>query len=424
MDSLKTNITTKTNLTIEEAIAFIGQTIQSDKKSTASGEELNILQAIGRVTAEAVYARFNQPPFDRSPLDGYAFMSADSAGATQDYPIRLKVVAEVDAGDFFEGEIKTGEAVRIMTGASIPQGADCVIRQEDTDCGEEEVLIQQEVKAFENYCYAGEDFKKGDCLIPAGTKITAIEAGILASAGYQSVKVKPLPKVAVFSTGSELLESDEKLTSGKIYDSNRTLVTARLMELGLREGIEVIASEHADDDAESLYQRLVEVSEQADLIITTGGVSVGKKDIMHDVFSMPDTEKLFWRIVVKPGMPVIFGRVCGTPLIALSGNPYGAAVHLELLVRNALADFSGCETLRPKSEMAVMEDDFLKGSNTIRFVRAICRTDENGIGRVHLPKGLHSSGVLGSMQGCNCLIELKTGPEGVRRGELVKIILL
>lgn len=423
----------RTDISIDEAIAFIGETIKRDNIkcgainkdiAVASWEELNVLKAIGRVTAENVYAEFNQPPFDRSPLDGYALISRDSAGASKGMPIKLTVVAEVDAGDCFSGKIKNGEAVRIMTGAPIPEAADCVIRQEETDYGENEVLIYRELKPFENFCYAGEDYKKGDCLIPADTKITAIEAGILASAGYETVKVKALPKVALFSTGSELYEPGEKLEPGKIYDSNRTLVTSRLMELGLKEGIEIIASEHMKDDAEELYKRLVDVAKQVDLIVTTGGVSVGKKDIMHDVFNLPDTEKLFWRIVVKPGMPVIFGKVCGTPVIALSGNPYGAAVHMELLVRNALADVSGCENYRPESIMAVMDEDFSKGSNTVRYVRAVYKADENGVNRVRLPKGLHSSGVLGSMQGCNCLIEVPAGPDGISEGELVKVIIL
>ena len=367
-------------------------------------EEVELNKAGGRILAQDMVAEFNNPPFDRSPVDGYACKAEDLAGASSEHPVKLKVMEEVDAGQYSERVMESGQAVRIMTGAAIPKGCDCCIFQEDTDYGEETVEIYREVKQWDNYCVAGEDFKKGTTLLKKGTHIGYVEAAVLAGMGAAKVPVYRRPKVVLLTTGDEVVEPGNPLPAGKIYNSNMTMLSARMMELG----IEPFYMEAVKDNPQVMAEKIKEIAEQADMIITTGGVSVGKKDIMHESIRLIDAERIFWRVNMKPGMPTLFsvyenasgGKV---PVISLSGNPFGVAVTIELLIRPALEKMMQNPAIGLKEVTGVMADDFMKGIKGRRFIRAYW---ENG--RFHLPNGLHSNGVLSSMAGCNCLIDTKT----------------
>ena len=367
-------------------------------------EEVELNKAGGRILAQDMVAEFNNPPFDRSPVDGYACKAEDLAGASSEHPVKLKVMEEVDAGQYSERVMESGQAVRIMTGAAIPKGCDCCIFQEDTDYGEETVEIYREVKQWDNYCFAGEDFKKGTTLLKKGTHIGYVEAAVLAGMGAAKVPVYRRPKVVLLTTGDEVVEPGNPLPAGKIYNSNMTMLSARMMELG----IEPFYMEAVKDNPQVMAEKIKEIAEQADMIITTGGVSVGKKDIMHESIRLIDAERIFWRVNMKPGMPTLFsvyenasgGKV---PVISLSGNPFGVAVTIELLIRPALEKMMQNPAIGLKEVTGVMADDFMKGIKGRRFIRADW---ENG--RFHLPNGLHSNGVLSSMAGCNCLIDTKT----------------
>ena len=367
-------------------------------------EEVELNKAGGRILAQDMVAEFNNPPFDRSPVDGYACKAEDLAGASSEHPVKLKVMEEIDAGQYSERVVESGQAVRIMTGAAIPKGCDCCIFQEDTDYGEETVEIYREVKQWDNYCFAGEDFKKGTTLLKKGTHIGYVEAAVLAGMGAAKVLVYRRPKVVLLTTGDEVVEPGNPLPAGKIYNSNMTMLSARMMELG----IEPFYMEAVKDNPQVMAEKIKEIAEQADMIITTGGVSVGKKDIMHESIRLIDAERIFWRVNMKPGMPTLFsvyenasgGKV---PVISLSGNPFGVAVTIELLIRLALEKMMQNPAIGLKEVTGVMADDFVKGIKGRRFIRAYW---ENG--RFHLPNGLHSNGVLSSMAGCNCLIDTKT----------------
>ena len=367
-------------------------------------EEVELNKAGGRILAQDMVAEFNNPPFDRSPVDGYACKAEDLAGASSEHPVKLKVMEEIDAGQYSERVMESGQAVRIMTGAAIPKGCDCCIFQEDTDYGEETVEIYREVKQWDNYCFAGEDFKKGTTLLKKGTHIGYVEAAVLAGMGAAKVPVYRRPKVVLLTTGDEVVEPGNPLPAGKIYNSNMTMLSARMMELG----IEPFYMEAVKDNPQVMAEKIKEIAEQADMIITTGGVSVGKKDIMHESIRLIDAERIFWRVNMKPGMPTLFsvyenasgGKV---PVISLSGNPFGVAVTIELLIRPALEKMMQNPAIGLKEVTGVMADDFMKGIKGRRFIRAYW---ENG--RFHLPNGLHSNGVLSSMAGCNCLIDTKT----------------
>lgn len=377
-------------------------------------EEVKLWEARGRVLAEDIVANLNQPPFDRSPLDGYAVRGEDIENATKICPVQLKVIDEVMAGQMSHTVVGEKEAMRIMTGAPIPEGANCIVRQEDTDYGMENVLIYKSVKPFENYCYEGEDYKIGQKLIPKGSSLGSIEIGTLASLGRTKVRVRRLPRIGVMTTGDEIILPGKKLEEGKIYDSNLYTVATRLVEFG----IEPICQMEVGDNPETAAESIRELAKTADLILTTGGVSVGKKDIMHDVMELLGAKKLFWRVQLKPGSPMISAVYKNTLLICLSGNPFGAVANMELLVRPVLAKLMGDESLAPKKVRAVLEADFIKSSNVTRYVKAIYQE-----GRVFFPTNLHSSGILSSMIGCNCLVEVPANHTSIQKGEEVWVIL-
>ena len=387
-------------------------------------EEVELNKAGGRILAQDMVAEFNNPPFDRSPVDGYACKAEDLAGASSEHPVKLKVMEEIDAGQYSERAVEHGQAVRIMTGAAIPKGCDCCIYQERTNYGEDFVEIYTEQKQWDNYCFAGEDFKKGTTLLKKGTHIGYVEAAVLAGMGAAKVPVYRQPKIVLLTTGDEVVEPGKPLLAGKIYNSNMTMLSARMRELG----IEPFYMEAVKDDPQIMAEKLKEAAKQADMIITTGGVSVGKKDIMHESLRLINAERIFWRVKMKPGMPTLFsvyesepGRK--VPVISLSGNPFGVAVTVELLIRPALEKMMQNPAIGLKEVAGEMADDFVKGIKGRRFIRAYW---ENG--KFHLPNGLHSNGVLSSMAGCNCLIDTKTMEDkeskSLNIGDKVSAILL
>lgn len=398
-----------TGVELEEAVRLILEHTGEMSRTT----RLGLVQAGGFVLAQDLIAEFDNPPFDRSPIDGYAVRSQDIAQASKEHPVTLKVIAEVNAGQHFDGEVRDMEAVRIMTGAPIPKGADCAIRQEDTNYGEDVVEIYAPQKKHDNYCFAGEDFKRGTIMLPQGTKLKYPEIAILASMGIPLVPVYEKPRIALFVTGDEVVMPGEPLVPGKIYNSNLFLVQERLKSLGAAPEV----AEHVTDDAATLAGKLEEALSWADCIITTGGVSVGKKDILHQSLPMIGAERIFWKVSSKPGTPVIFSVKNNVPIVSLSGNPFAATVNLELLIRPLLAKLMRDGSVNYIRREAVMADEFLKPSGRRRFVRAIC--EDNA---VRFQAGLHASGALSSLAGCNCIIDIPANTQALRRGDKVSVI--
>lgn len=398
-------------VTVEEAVEFICSRVSPIKRT----KKLPLMDSLGYILAETIYAPISNPPFDRSPIDGYALKAEDTVGAGKDSPVSLVVVEEVDAGHFTERVVQKGEAVRIMTGAPIPKGCDCCIRQESTDYGEEVVHIYEEMKVHDNYCDCGEDISEGALLLEAGEKLSFVELGILASVGIQMVSVYEKPRIALITTGDEVTSPGEKLLPGKIYNSNQTMLEARFLELGYP----FVMIQSVSDDANELAKRLSLLADDVDCIITTGGVSVGKKDILHETLQVMGAERVFWKVRLKPGTPTIFSMYGNTPIISLSGNPFGALANTELLIRPMLAKMASDPFLAPVRVHGVMEDEFLKESKGRRFIRARFSN-----GKVYLPSGLHSSGVLSTMARCNCMIDIQPGTKSLCKGDEVTVVLL
>lgn len=399
------------NIELELALEILGESVKQINRT----ELIDIQDARGRIIGEDIYAPINQPPFDRSPLDGYAIKAKDTVGASREKPIELRVVDEVFAGSDINTIVKKNEAIRIMTGARIPEGADCVIRQESSNYGMDFVEIYSELKEFDNYCFAGEDVKKGSKLISKDEKLTYVHIGILAAMGITKILVKSKPKIGLISTGDELVSGGQVLANGKIYDSNRVTISMRLLDLGC----EIVSSKIIKDDANTVSKEINNLIDKVDVIITTGGVSVGKKDIMHDVIKNINAKRLFWRVKIKPGTPVMYSIYNDKPILSLSGNPFAAIVNLELMGKELIYKLTGDMELKQIKKKAKMGDDFLKTSNVTRIVRGIHKDN-----KVYLPKGGHSSGTMSSMLGCNCLIKVKGGTKEILKDEEIEIILI
>ncbi|MCI8477026.1 MAG: molybdopterin molybdotransferase MoeA [Oscillospiraceae bacterium] len=398
----------KTSISLEEALSLVVEGL------TALGVEwVSAAGALGRTLAEDLTAPLHQPPFDRSPLDGYALNSTDTAGANQAHPTLLTVVDTLYAGDVARIPVEPGQAVRIMTGAMIPQGADCVIRQEDVVGDNNQISVFQTLRSFENYCFQGEDFAAGQVLLPAGTRMDAAAVGVLASAGITVVPVHRRPSVCVLCTGDEVVPPEtHPLPPGKIYGANGPLLLARLAELGILQTTCALLP----DDPEAMAEALR--TSTGDLVITTGGVSVGAKDILHEVLPLAGAEQVFWRVKLKPGTPVLFSRMAGKPVLSLSGNPFAAAATFELLARPILAALTGEPGWMPERREAILDTPFEKEGGYRRFLRGRYRE-----GRVALPAG-HSAGQLASLVGCNCLVEVPEDSPPLPAGTKVSVLLL
>lgn len=378
-------------------------------------EEVPLLDAMGRVAAEELRAGFDNPPFDRSPLDGYTFAASSTRTATAERPVALRVIAEECAGDFFAGQVGAGECVRIMTGGAIPKGCDCVVRQEDVREDGDTILVPFTSEPYENYCYAGEDIKQGTVLIRRGQRITAAHLAVLASEGYGAVRVYRRVRVAVASTGDELLQPGELLRPGKIYNSNLYLLAGRLKELGA----EVTFLGAVPDDVEQAAEVIASHADTVDVFLTSGGVSVGKKDIMHGVVPALGAERLFWRVCMKPGAPAIAytrGKMLG---LALSGNPFAAFATFELMAKPALLHLAGQTDVLPARRRGVLADAFPKACLGRRFLRARIEAD----GRVSLPDQ-HESGSLFSAAGCDAFVDVPAGTEPLAAGTEVEVVIL
>ena len=396
-------------LELEEAVALITQGVQPMGLREVHVSELN-----GRYLAADVFAATDQPPFPRSPLDGYAFRAADSAGASKENPVRLSVIAKHYAGDPGDTEVGPGQAVRIFTGAVIPRGADCVLRQEDTDEGEESVAIYQALRPYENYIYPGEDFKEDQLLLSAGTVPDFAALGLMASAGVSQVTVRRYPRAAVISTGDELVTPGVwPLPPGKIYNSNAALLTARLAEWNIP-----CSAAHVTDDPEKVALKIKEALLEHEVVITTGGVSVGQKDFLPQALELLGAETVFHGVRLKPGSPALFAKIDGRYVLALSGNPFAAVTTLELLARPLLHALTGDPRLETKRLSATIDTPFPKAGRGRRFLRG-----KLADGHVTLPEG-HSNGQLASLVGCNCLVDMRAGTPPLEPGDKVEVVML
>lgn len=402
-------------IALEEALEILNKNTKALKS-----EVVSIKDSLKRVLYGDVKSKINNPPFNKSVFDGYAFKSEDSKGTSKENPIELKIVDEIFAGDFSEREIKSGEAVRIMTGAPIPVGADCVLKQEETERHGDLVKIFKEMKENQNISFMGEDIKIGETLIKEGKRLDYADLGIMASSGISQVTVYKKPKVSIISTGDEVCDIHSTLKPGKIYDSNLYSLSGRIEELGYH----VLSMEHVGDNILKIGEAIEKAFEKSDIVFTTGGASVGEKDLMQKVAESIGFEKLFWKIKIKPGSAVVCSKREEKILISLSGNPNAALTTFELLGKSVLKKLEGEEeNINIKREKGILMDSFNKKSPQRRFLRGNVIYDEKGA-KVYITQIKSGNGILSSLLNANCLIEVEKGNEGLNKGEVVNIIKL
>ncbi len=399
-------------ISVEEALQVILKSIQ-----VLGLEKVDILSSLGRMLGEDIYAPYHIPHWDNSAMDGYAVIQKDIKDATPENPATLKVVADLPAGYTAKRDLKKGEVIRIMTGAPIPEGSDTVVMVEDTKRDGEQVKIFKANSKGDNIRKAGEDVSKGTLVLPKGSVIHPAEVGMLASLKRSFVSVYQKPTVAVISTGDELIDVDENLTGGKIVSSNTYSLSSLVRYLGATPLILGIAK----DKSEDLLDRF-KVAVRADMIISSGGVSVGDYDLVKDILKELGAEMKFWKVSMRPGQPLAFGVIEGKPTFGLPGNPVSCMVSFEQFVRPSILKASGYRQIfRPLIE-ACLKEPINKKVGKKYFIRCIVSMEEGKY--VVTTTGEQGSGILMSMVRANGLIVLPEGKTTFEAGEMVKVQIL
>ena len=404
-------------ISVEEALEKVLSYV-----SVLDGEEKPILQCLGQVLNEDVYSAIDIPPRDNSAMDGYAVRAEDVAGATPSSPVFLDVIGEVKAGDIAKEEVGALSALRIMTGAPIPRGADSVVQFEDTDEALRrerppfQIGILHQVTKGQNVRRASEDITLGQLVLKKGTVLRPAEVGVLASLGKENTRVIRRPVVAIIATGDELVALGQTLPEGKIYNSNSFSVAAQVLRYGGIPQVLGIARDRVKDIKDKIKEAL-----SADLLLTSGGVSMGNYDLVKDVLAKQG-EVSFWTVRMKPGKPLAFGMIKGVPHLGLPGNPVSSMITFELFARPAILKMMGKKNLSKPTIEAILEGRIKNTDGRRIFARAIVsREDDRYLARIVGPQG---SGVLTSMSRANGLVIVPEDVEAVEEGETVKVLML
>jgi len=383
-------------------------------------ERLPLSDCFGRRLAERVHAGQDVPHFPRSGMDGYAVRSENALGASPENPVVLKVTDVIYAGGEAKVAVTTGTAVRIMTGAPMPPGASAVVMLEQTEEHEEAgqlyVKVKHPVTAHQNIAFPGDEIRSGQFLIDAGSKIQPGQAALLATFGYAQVNVHRKPRVGIFSTGSELLPIDAPLTYGKIRNSNSSMLAAQVQHFG---GVAIEYGSFPDDLAIA-REMIRKAIEEVDIVITSGGVSVGDYDVMTEIFAEMEHDLLFNKVAMRPGSPTTAAFHQGTFLFGLSGNPGACFVGFELFVRPVLLRMQGVNDPFADVFEAELGSDYPKGSPHDRYERGKLVYEKGKMAVYSLAYG--KSSMMVSIQDANCLIVVPSGKTGAKKGELVKVI--
>ncbi len=381
-------------------------------------EKVSLLDAFGRVLGEDIIAARDNPPWDNSAMDGFAVRWED---IKQEHaitkPVALKVIEDVPAGTVATRTVGPGQAIRIMTGAPIPKGADTVVKVEETEPSENAVKIFKEVERGSNIRPQGEDVKKGDCIIAKGTQIRPAEAGMLAILAKSFVLVYQRPRVAILSTGDELADLDERFDDEKIINSNSYGTAAAVQEAG---GIPILLG-IAKDQPAALKEKISH-GLNADILVLSGGVSMGDYDFTKAVFKDLGAEMNFWKLAIRPGQPLAFGKIQGKLAFGLPGNPVSSMVTFEQLVRPAMLKMGGHRSYGRPVVQAAFQEKFSKRTDRRHFLRGIL-SRENDVLTVRTT-GDQGSGILTSMVKANGLIDVPEEVERLNPGDIVNVQVL
>lgn len=397
------------SMPVEKARQFIKQYLDP----VAETETVTLHQSLGRVIAQDIQSPANVPNYDNSAMDGYAFNSQDLNTTP------LKIIGTAFAGKAFNTAVTSGECVRIMTGAAMPQGTDTVAMQEKVLRDGDNIQFTEAPKPRANVRYAGEDLQQGQNVLSAGHLMQPADLGLLASLGIAEIRVYRKLKVAFFSTGDELVAIGNPLATGQVYDSNRYTLYGMLSRLG----VEIIDLGAIADDPLQLENTLLNAAAQADVIITSGGVSVGEADYMKVLLSKHG-QVMFWKIAMKPGRPLAYGKVGNAHYFGLPGNPVAVMVTFYQFVREALLTLMGqpATNALPMFEVECTAP-IRKLTGRTEFQRGILYTDTAGIWKVK-PTGAQGSAILSSMSLANCFIVLDENVGNLDAGTMVQVQVL
>lgn len=388
-------------LQVEKAKEILRENI----KKASEIEEIDIDDAYNRVLAEDVLAKFNNPPYPKSAMDGYAVSSKDS-----DKLSKKKIIGTNFAGDCNDFEYEENTCVRIMTGAFVPKCYDAIVKQEDCEVEDGFIEIKKSYEPFDFYIKEGEDVHEGDLLIPKDTRISSVDLSILASNGYSKVKVYRKLKVSLLSTGSELLYPGDDYKPGKIYSST----TYTLKSILKNSGVEVVEQKNCMDDEESIIREMKNLTQKSDVVITTGGVSVGEKDLMESCMEQIG-EVLFHRIAMKPGTPVMASKVSDAIVLSCSGSPFAAFCNFEVLFWDLYNKYYGLNV--KQFEKGKVVKGCMKPSKLQRYVRCFVKDSEITI------FDKHKNSMLQDLTNCNALL-LQKQNESLEVGSSVDYIYL
>lgn len=389
---------------------------------TGKQELVSINESFGRYLSEDLVATSDVPHFNRSPYDGFAIRSVDSATATLSNPVEFEVVDHIGAGYVSNKEIGEFQAVRIMTGAQMPMNCDAVVMLELAKTSEKNgnsyMSIKRSYKPGDNVSFAGEDAKKGEVLVKRGTKINPGIQAMLATFGYKDVPVAKKPVIGLFATGTELLEVEDELQPGKIRNSNTHMIIAQIE----RSGADVRYFGKLPDDFELCYESIRSAIEKVDLLITTGGVSVGDFDYLPQIYKKLGADVLFNKVAMRPGSVTTVAHLNGKILFGLSGNPSACYVGFELFARPIIRTMLYCPKPHLRREKAVLEVDFPKANPFTRFVRSKVTISDGKL--VAAPSGVDKSNIVMSLAGANSFIILPGGTRGFEAQTVVDVLLL
>jgi molybdopterin molybdotransferase len=400
---------TQSLLTVEQAL----ESITSEIHAVEGKERLTITASLGRVLAEQVIAPFDVPPHRNSAMDGYAirYEDLDTAADTQ-----LKVIGKSFAGQPFDGSVNKGEVVRIMTGAVVPTGADTVVMQEHVQADGDHITLSADHKLGQNIRHPGEDMKQGAQVLQAGRIINAADIGLMASLGIAEITVRRKPRVVIFSTGDELRGIGENLGEGDIYDSNRYTLRALLSRLN----IDLIDMGVIRDDPQAIGNALQQAAETADMVITSGGVSVGEADFVKQ--KLDELGKVgFWKIAMKPGKPLAFGKLGKAFFLGLPGNPVSVMATFILFARPAIQLMQGTNPESPLRLRARLSSDIRKQPGRRDYQRGIFIQNPDGTLEAS-NTGIQGSHMLSSMSQANCFIVIPQESGSMSAGEEVEVI--
>jgi molybdopterin molybdotransferase len=397
-------------ITVDEALEEIGVAVEA-----LDAEDVPVVDALGRVTARAARAAVDLPPFAQSAMDGYAVRSNDTLGASEQEPQTLTVVGEVRAGPTPElPTLGPGEAIRIFTGAMVPDGADAVIRQERTERDGDTLLIADAVDSGNDIRPIGEELEKDTQIVSAGERLDERHLAALSMTGHEDVRVRRRPRVALLVSGNEVVDPGRALAPGEIYDANTPFLTAFLERTsGARAGVLQVA-----DDREAVRRTLDGALRNYDMVVSTGGVSVGDYDFLTEVSADVGAEQIFWKVSQKPGKPVFFAMREQTPFLGLPGNPGAVFVGAHAYLARIIDELEGVSNVRPHWKPGRVVEALERSARRARWAPCRVETNADGVNTLH-PIDRGRAHRMSQLYRAEALVLVREGEGAIAEGESV-----